>query len=133
VLDDLRIIVEPAWREIEGIVRWHVPAEIPGVWAEPYGLLQAFLNLVQNSHRAVQDQSRRELSISVSSQQQQRVLIAFDDSGPGVASPEDLFVLSSLESPGPAWDSMCRVSSYGASAETCASRDDRKNPVSSSN
>jgi nitrogen-specific signal transduction histidine kinase len=49
VLDDLRIIVEPAWREIEGIVRWHVPAEIPGVWAEPYGLLQAFLNLVQNT------------------------------------------------------------------------------------
>ncbi len=90
VLDDLRIIVEPAWREIEGIVRWHLPPEIPSVLAEPYGLLQAFLNLVQNSHRAVQEQPLRELDICVSSQQQ-HVLIAFHDSGPGVASPDDLF------------------------------------------
>jgi hypothetical protein len=84
-------------------------------------------------HRAVQDQSRGELSISVSSQQQQRVLIAFDDSGPGVASPEDLFRPFQPGVAGTGLDSMCRVSSYGASAETCASRDDRKNPVSSSN
>jgi signal transduction histidine kinase len=90
VLDDLRIIVEPAWREIEGTVRWHVPEHLPSVWAEPYGLLQAFLNLAQNSHRAVHDGSVRELDIVVSSQAQ-RVLITFQDSGPGVASPEDLF------------------------------------------
>jgi C4-dicarboxylate-specific signal transduction histidine kinase len=52
--------------------------------------LQAFLNLAQNSHRAVHEGSVRELDIAVSSQAQ-RVLITFQDSGPGVASPEELF------------------------------------------
>ncbi len=61
LLDDLRIVIEPAWREIEGAVRWHLPAQIPSVWAEPHGLLQSFLNLSQNSHRAVQDGEVREL------------------------------------------------------------------------
>jgi len=90
VLDNLRIVIEPAWREIEGAVRWHLPAQVPSVWAEPYGLLQSFLNLAQNSHRAVQEGSVRELDIAVSSQEQ-KVIVEFQDSGPGVASPGDLF------------------------------------------
>jgi two-component system sensor kinase FixL len=90
ILDNLRIVIEPAWREIDGVVRWHLPPHIPAVWAEPYGLLQSFLNLAQNSHRAVQESSVRELDITVSSQGQ-KVVIEFQDSGPGVASPDDLF------------------------------------------
>jgi C4-dicarboxylate-specific signal transduction histidine kinase len=90
VLDNLRIVVEPAWREIEGTVRWQLPEDMPVVWAEPHGLLQAFLNLAQNSHRAVQEEAVRELSISVSSQEQ-KVLIRFQDSGPGIQDPESLF------------------------------------------
>ena len=90
VLDDLRIVVEPAWREIEGTVRWHLPDDMPVVCAEPHGLLQAFLNLAQNSHRAVQEEAVRELSISVSSEEQ-KVWIRFYDSGPGIQNPESLF------------------------------------------
>lgn len=90
VLDNFRIVIEPAWREIEGVVRWHLPAHMPSVWAEPHGLLQAFLNLAQNSLRAVQKGPARELEITVLSQQQ-KAMVRFQDSGPGVASPGDLF------------------------------------------
>lgn len=90
VLDNLRIVVEPAWREIEGTIRWDLPERMPIVCAEPHGLLQAFLNLTQNSHRAVQEEAVRELSISVSSQEE-KVFIRFHDSGPGVKHPENLF------------------------------------------
>jgi len=92
VLDNLRIVVEPAWREIDGTVRWNLPAALPSVSAEPHGLFQAFLNLAQNSHRAVQEKEAaiRELEITVSCEQQ-RVIVKFQDSGPGVASPERLF------------------------------------------
>jgi two-component system sensor kinase FixL len=90
VLDNLRIVVEPAWREIEGTIRWHVPNDVPVVLAESHGLLQAFLNLAQNSHRAVKAEPLRELSISVTSKER-KVLIRFDDSGPGIQDPEILF------------------------------------------
>ena len=90
VLDNLRIVVEPAWREIEGTIHWHLPDDMPMVFAEPHGLLQAFLNLAQNSHRAVQEEAVRELSISVSSKEQ-KVFVRFHDSGPGIRDPESLF------------------------------------------
>ena len=53
-----------------GVVTWRLPAEIPPVLGERHGLLQAFLNLAKNSHRAVRERSVRELSISVSVEQQ---------------------------------------------------------------
>ena len=55
VLDNLRIVIEPGWRDIDGVVRWRLTQEAPIVIANPHGLLQVFLNLVQNSHRAVQE------------------------------------------------------------------------------
>jgi two-component system sensor kinase FixL len=90
VLDDLRIVIESEWTEIDGVVRWHLPQKLPLVAADQHGLLQAFLNLAQNSHRAVQEVSARELDISVSVQEGQ-ALIRFRDSGPGIACPERLF------------------------------------------
>jgi two-component system, LuxR family, sensor kinase FixL len=90
VFDNLRIVVDPAWREIEGTIRWCLPEFLPLVWAEPHGLLQAFLNLTQNSHRAVQDAGVRELSITVVAEGQ-NVIARFEDSGPGIQSPENLF------------------------------------------
>ena len=90
VLDDLRIVIEPDWREINGTVRWSLPPAMPRVLAERHGLLQAFLNLAQNSHRAVQDCAVRELSITVTADSQTASLI-FRDTGPGVAAPEHLF------------------------------------------
>jgi two-component system sensor kinase FixL len=90
VLDDLRIVIESDWQGIDGIVRWLVPENLPSVLADPHGLLQALLNLAQNSHRAVQEGSVRELDITVSAQDG-KALIRFQDSGPGIAIPDRLF------------------------------------------
>jgi two-component system sensor kinase FixL len=89
-LDDLRIVIESEWQGIDGIVRWRLPEKLPLVLADPHGLLQAFLNLAQNSHRAVQEGSVRELDIGVDLQEG-KALIRFQDSGPGIAFPERLF------------------------------------------
>lgn len=90
VLNDLRILIEPDWHEIDAVIRWHVPDDLPPVIAEPRGLLQAFLNLAHNSHRAVREMPASELAITAFAQDQ-RVTIRFQDSGPGVNSPELLF------------------------------------------
>jgi two-component system, LuxR family, sensor kinase FixL len=90
VLDDLRIVIESEWTGIDGMVRWHLPKEPPSVVADPHGLLQAFLNLAQNSHRAVQESEVRQLDIAVFVQDG-KALTKFLDSGSGVACPEQLF------------------------------------------
>ncbi|MGD0499860.1 MAG: ATP-binding protein [Bryobacteraceae bacterium] len=90
VLDDLRIVIESSWLEIGGMVRWEVPPETPRVLAERHGLLQAFLNLAENSLRSVQDCPLRELTVSVFAQDQ-RTLVRFRDSGCGVSRPDRLF------------------------------------------
>lgn len=90
ILDSLRIITEPAWRDIDGRIDWQMPSSLPDVLAEPRGLLQAFLNLVQNSHRAVQGGDVRELRIGVDLEPG-KAIVRFRDSGPGIASPERLF------------------------------------------
>ncbi len=90
VLNDLRIVIEPEWCEIDGAVRWHLPDRMPEVLADRHGLLQAFLNLVQNSRRAVQECSNRELTVTVSVEEQ-RANVRFHDTGPGISAPEHLF------------------------------------------
>jgi PAS domain S-box-containing protein len=90
VLDNLRIVIEPGWREIGGAVLWHVPESLPRVLGDPQGLLQAFLNLAQNSYRAMREVPVRELRICVAAEEQ-KVAVRFEDSGPGVSSPERLF------------------------------------------
>ncbi len=90
VLDDLRIVVEPEWREIDGVVRWNIPRTLPAVHADEHGLLQAFLNLMQNSYRAVQQGERRQMEITVTLEGD-AAFIRFHDSGPGIAAPEKLF------------------------------------------
>ena len=90
VLDSLRIVIDAEWREIDGVVRWHLPPKLPPVTADPHGLLQALLNLSQNSHRAVRESPLRELNITVTITEG-RASIRFEDSGPGISNPERLF------------------------------------------
>ena len=85
VLDDLRIVIEPEWREIEGAIIWNLPAAMPAVLGERHGLLQAFLNLAKNSYRAVQDRDVRELRITVTTEGR-AAYIRFQDSGPGISA-----------------------------------------------
>jgi two-component system sensor kinase FixL len=90
VLDDLRIVIEPGWRDAGATLLWSVPDTLPLVMAEPRGLLQAFLNLTQNSSRAMQGMPTRQMTVSATAQEQ-KVVVSFEDSGPGVAEPERLF------------------------------------------
>jgi signal transduction histidine kinase len=90
VLNDLRIIVEPAWAEAGGRIRWDLPEEMPVVQAHTHGLLQVFLNLAQNSLRAVEGRPVQELSIAVTAGSE-KTFVRFEDSGCGVADPQSLF------------------------------------------
>jgi len=86
----IRDVVGSRIRHLNRTLKWDIPAGIPLVWAEPHGLQQAFLNLAQNSHRAVHAEPVRELFIAVT-HLQGRVCVTFQDSGPGVSSPDNLF------------------------------------------
>ena len=90
VLERLRIVIEPEWTEIRARIEWDLPAFIPIVLADSQGLLQAFLNLARNSHRAVQDSADRWMSVGVTVESR-RVSVRFEDSGPGIAAPDKLF------------------------------------------
>jgi two-component system, LuxR family, sensor kinase FixL len=90
VLNNLRIIIEPAWREIDGVIEWKVAQELPSVWAERHGLLQVLLNITQNSHRAVQEASQQRLNITVL-REAGKVRVQCHDSGSGVRDPQSLF------------------------------------------
>lgn len=90
VLDQLRVVIDPDWTEIDGVVRYEVHEPWPVVQGDSYGLLQIFLNLCQNSCRAVAGCAIRELRIS-SSIENGEVTISFIDSGPGLSNSEALF------------------------------------------
>lgn len=90
VLDNLRVVVETDWREIDGQIEWLLPPQLPDVQADSHGLLQIFLNLAQNSLRAVEGGMVRKLTIDVGTTGGP-VRISFIDSGPGVSQPETLF------------------------------------------
>jgi len=90
VLDETRIVVEPALREAGINVIWEVDEDLPLVQADHHSLLQVFVNLARNSQRALQDWPWRELRISAALERD-LVVVRFRDSGPGVADPESLF------------------------------------------
>jgi signal transduction histidine kinase len=90
VLDNLRIVIEPDWVGAGGAIRWSLPNLVPWVLADAHGLLQVFLNIAQNSFRAVQESAVRDLEISVSVPSD-RVTVTFKDTGPGIPVPERLF------------------------------------------
>jgi two-component system sensor kinase FixL len=90
VLDLLRIVIGPAWQEIGGTLTLEMPKGNIAVAGDSTGLLQVFLNLAHNSHRAVQTSSVRRLCISVIDNEDM-LCVRFRDSGPGVSAPEKLF------------------------------------------
>jgi two-component system sensor kinase FixL len=92
LLDQLRVVIEPDWEEIEGEVVWDVPDPLPEVAAGGHGLMQIFLNLCQNSLRAVEGAAVRRLTITASIGDAD-VVLTFADTGPGVAHPDMLFQL----------------------------------------
>src|SRR5580658_6638740 len=90
LLEELRIVVEPALRE-EGIdVCWDIQPGLPAVWADRQSLMQVFLNLTKNSQRAMLDQPVRALKITARAEGQ-RIVVRVQDTGGGVSNPERLF------------------------------------------
>ena len=91
VLDDLRIIIAPALEEASITATWSFDPGIPLVLADRTGLMQIFLNLTNNSIRALgKVDSARALSISAR-HTDHAVSISFLDNGGGVPRPEELF------------------------------------------
>lgn len=90
VLDEFRVLIEDVYREAGIQIVWQVEQPLPLVWADRYGLVQVFLNLARNSQRAMISTEKKRLSVTASAEAR-RVVIRFEDTGVGVASPENLF------------------------------------------
>lgn len=90
VLDELRILIENTYHESEITVQWDIQGPLPLVWADRYGLVQVFLNLAKNSQRAMLSTATKRLRIAAR-EENEKVLIRFEDTGVGVTSPESLF------------------------------------------
>ncbi len=90
VLDELRVLLDAAYRESGIDVQWWIPASLPLVRADPYGLVHVFLNLAKNSQRAMQATPTKRLTVSAAVEANS-VVLRFEDTGVGIASSEDLF------------------------------------------
>ena len=90
VLDETRIVIDPALREAGIAATWEVSPGLPLVRADHHGLLQAFINLARNSIQALEDGARKEIHITAH-MERDLVVVRFRDTGPGVAHPEELF------------------------------------------
>jgi len=90
VLGDLRILIETTYHESNIHVLWEIPARLPLVWADRYGLIQVFLNLARNSQRAMASAETKQLRIAAA-EETGKIVIRFEDTGTGIATPEKLF------------------------------------------
>jgi len=90
VLDELRVLLEPSYREAGIEVVWRLQDDLPLVFADRYGLAQVFLNLSLNSLRAMATTEKKQLAIS-SSVESDSVVIRFEDTGVGISSLDGLF------------------------------------------
>jgi two-component system C4-dicarboxylate transport sensor histidine kinase DctB len=90
VLDELRIVVEPSFPEAGVALDVEIPPRLPPVVGEPHGLLQIFLSLASSSFKALQGVSEKRLRVT-GAVLGDGVCLRFNDTGPGVDSPERLF------------------------------------------
>src|SRR5271170_4663451 len=90
LLEELRIVIEPALREEDIAVAWDIQPGLPAVWADRQSLMQVFLNLTKNSQRAMLDRPSRQLKIMARAEGQ-RIVVRIQDTGAGVSHPERLF------------------------------------------
>jgi PAS domain S-box-containing protein len=90
VLDELRILIDTIGHEHEISMQWAETGRVPLIWADRYGLMQVFLNLVKNSIRAMESVETRRLTIT-STVYPETVSVRFEDTGVGIADSENLF------------------------------------------
>ena len=90
LLDEVRVLIEGAYRESEIEIEWRAQEKLPLVRADRYGLIQVFLNLAKNSQRAMETSETRKLRVSTSLEDKQ-VTVRVEDTGIGIPHPENLF------------------------------------------
>jgi two-component system sensor kinase FixL len=90
LFEELRVLIEPSFREADVGLSWQVSQPLPLVRGDHHALLQVFLNLAQNSFRAMTGVERKELTVAASVEHD-RLLIRFEDTGHGVPVPDRLF------------------------------------------
>jgi two-component system, LuxR family, sensor kinase FixL len=90
LLNQLRILVEPAWEDEGGEIVWPRLSGQHLVSADSFALLQACLNIANNSLAAVAGAGDKVLTVEVSTLGAAAYL-SFTDTGMGVAEPEKLF------------------------------------------
>ncbi len=89
-LDELRVLTATALDEAGIEAQWTVDGNLPLAWADRYGLIQVFLNLVRNSQRALEGVETRRLHVAAE-RCGDEVVVRVGDSGSGVEAPENLF------------------------------------------
>ncbi len=90
LIEEFRIIVEPSFAEEDATLEWGIPDQLPPVSADRHRLLHIWMNLAANSLRALRSVESRRLAVTASVEED-RVVLRFTDTGPGVAHPELLF------------------------------------------
>jgi len=90
VLDELRVLIEEAYREAAIEIDWQLVYPLPLVLADRYGLIQVFLNLAKNSRRAMESSDVKRLRVGASVDGN-NIVVRFADTGVGIASADDLF------------------------------------------
>ncbi len=90
LLDELRVVIEPSFEEAGIELKWEVAPNLPPVVGEHYGLLHAFLNVTQNSERALATAGWKRFEVTARFIAN-GVEVAFGDSAGGVRNPETLF------------------------------------------
>lgn len=89
-LEDLRIVIEPSFRDAQIQLRWLVPAQVPRVQGDHHSLLQVFLNMALNSERAMAESPLKQFSVNVEVAER-KVLIHLCDTGHGLVDSSRLF------------------------------------------
>ena len=90
VFDQLRVVIEPDWTDMNGAIHWDLDDTTLRVPADAHALLQVLLNLTQNAFRAVQGAARPQLEIHAR-RRDDTVVVSVIDSGPGVRDTAILF------------------------------------------
>lgn len=90
VLDDLRIVLESYCEDAGITLSWHIPEELPPVWADRHRLLQVLLNLTKNSERALARSPVKEILFRVNVLANS-VTVQVSDTGPGIQALDKLF------------------------------------------
>jgi signal transduction histidine kinase len=88
--EELRVIIGQDWTDLEGEFDWRVPQDLRAVRANRQGLIQALLNLSQNSLRAMQEWPHPRFTIDTSLHGGHIQLRVYDN-GPGLRTTEHLF------------------------------------------